>query len=151
MAVGARVRGRARASRGIRARRGGPAMSDLTLLDPIDAGSAGYDLRWDLADPSTADAPVSEAAPPPRARANERPPSTMALRAGDRVPGTPYVVLRCIGQGGMGEVYEVEFAAANIHGALKVLHPRHRERDDLIARMGREGRVLAAIEHPSVV
>lgn len=73
------------------------------------------------------------------------------LSAGDLVVGTPFLVLRRLGEGGMGEVYEVERGAGGPLCALKLLHPRHRGRADLAARMEREGRVLQRFDHPNLV
>lgn len=77
--------------------------------------------------------------------------SGASLPEGEPLLGTPYVVVRAIGQGGMGEVYEVEHALLGRRCVLKVLHRDHRGRDDLAARMRREARVLAQLEHPSLV
>jgi serine/threonine protein kinase len=65
--------------------------------------------------------------------------------------GTPYVVVRLLGQGGMGEVYEVEHHVLGRRFAVKVLHRAHRGRHDLAARMRMEARTLAALRHPSLV
>jgi serine/threonine protein kinase len=74
-----------------------------------------------------------------------------ALTEGDRVPGAPYVVVRRLGAGGMGEVYEVEHATLGRRAALKVLHRRHAGRADLAARIRAEARVLARLRHTNVV
>ncbi|MFO0761734.1 MAG: serine/threonine-protein kinase [Byssovorax sp.] len=85
-------------------------------------------------------------------------PSWQMLAIGDRLPGTPYRVRALIGLGGMGEVVEVsevsevdEEGAKGPRRALKVLHPRHRGRADLAARMEREGRALARAAHRNLV
>ena len=79
------------------------------------------------------------------------PPSVRSLVVGQRVGDTPYVVVGAIGQGGMGEVYEVEHAALGRRCVLKVLHRNHRGRDDLAARMREEARSLAHLRHPNLV
>lgn len=73
------------------------------------------------------------------------------LVRGHRLEGTPFVVLRLLGQGGMGEVYEAEHHDLGRRCALKVLHHAHRDRPDLAARMREEARVLAALRHRNLV
>ena len=73
------------------------------------------------------------------------------LRVGARLAGTPYVVVRLIGQGGMGEVYEVEHIELGRRAALKVLHRNHQDRPDLAARLRGEARLLARLTHPNLV
>src|SRR5262249_21750454 len=70
---------------------------------------------------------------------------------GEELSFAPYRVVRALGQGGMGEVYEVEHRSLGFRGALKVLHPDHHGRADLAERLKLEARLLAAVEHPSVV
>jgi serine/threonine protein kinase len=74
-----------------------------------------------------------------------------SLCVGQPVGGAPYVVVHALGQGGMGEVYEVAHVATGVRRALKVLHPHHRDRADLAERMRQEARLLAAVDHPAVV
>jgi serine/threonine protein kinase len=73
------------------------------------------------------------------------------LCAGARLPGTPYVIARFLGQGGMGEVYEVEHAELGRRAAVKVLHRDHVDRPDLAARLREEARQLARLRHPNLV
>jgi len=82
-------------------------------------------------------------------RAPTRP--TEPFRRGHPVAGTPYVVVRFLGQGGMGEVYEVEHRELGRRCVLKVLHRNHGGRHDLAARMRAEARTLAAMRHPNLV
>jgi eukaryotic-like serine/threonine-protein kinase len=86
---------------------------------------------------------------PPRSRGEE--PYAMAIAPGDRLLGTPFVVVRLVGHGGMGEVYEVEHVELGRRVALKVLHARHADRPDLAARIRDEARLLAKLRHPSLV
>jgi serine/threonine protein kinase len=79
------------------------------------------------------------------------PVSPSAPRPGDRFPGTPFVVVGLLGQGGMGEVFEVEHAQLGRRFALKMLHLHHLGRRDLEARMREEARALAGLRHPNVV
>jgi serine/threonine protein kinase len=73
------------------------------------------------------------------------------LRPGARLEGTPYIVVRLLGQGGMGEVYEVEHAALGRHFAVKLLHRSRLCRPDLAVRMREEARTLAALKHPNLI
>jgi serine/threonine protein kinase len=65
--------------------------------------------------------------------------------------GTPYLVVRKLGQGGMGEVYEAEHVDLGRYAALKVLHASHHDRPDLAARLRAEARILARLSHPNLV
>ncbi len=73
-----------------------------------------------------------------------------ALGEGEPLAGTPYVVLRLLGQGGMGEVYEVEHRALGRRFAVKVLHRSHAGRSDLSARLRAEARSIARLRHPGL-
>ncbi len=69
------------------------------------------------------------------------------LEAGDRFEGR-YRVLRMLGQGGMGAVYEVERQADNRKFALKVFSGG----DSFArARFAREAQICAEVKHPNVV
>jgi serine/threonine protein kinase len=69
----------------------------------------------------------------------------------ERVPGTVYRVVRLIGAGGMGTVYEVEDTTIGKSYVLKTLHPQLGSRDDLARRMQDEARTLARLNHPNIV
>src|SRR5580700_632931 len=70
---------------------------------------------------------------------------------GEDVPGTVYKVLRLIGAGGMGTVYDVEDTTIGKRYVLKTLHPRLGAREDLARRMQNEARTLARLHHPNIV
>jgi serine/threonine-protein kinase len=70
---------------------------------------------------------------------------------GERVPGTVYRVVRLIGAGGMGTVYEVEDTTIGKKYVLKTLHPQLGSREDLARRMQDEARTLARLNHPNIV
>ena len=89
--------------------------------------------------------------PDPLARALEPLAAVEPLEAGAAVEGTPYLVVRKLGQGGMGEVFEVEHRELGKRCVLKVLHPNHLGRRDLAARMRDEARSLATLRHPNLV
>src|SRR5262245_57713715 len=66
-------------------------------------------------------------------------------------PGTKvdrYVVEALLGSGGMAEVYAVRHAALGSRAALKILRLHSPQ---LVARMIREGRAQARLQHPNVV
>lgn len=71
----------------------------------------------------------------------------MAWVAGGVVDG--WRVERALGRGGMGAVWRC--TKADESAALKVLDPAFVTRRDTAARFAREGRLLAALDHPSVV
>ncbi len=62
-----------------------------------------------------------------------------------------YEVLRMLGCGGMGEVYEARQQRTGKRVALKLLKPHLAARADIVARFKREAEAAAAIEHPSIV
>jgi serine/threonine protein kinase len=78
-------------------------------------------------------------------------PPPAILRPGERLAGTPYLAVRLVGQGGMGEVYEVEHAELGRRAAVKVLHHQHVDRPDLAARLRDEARLSARLVHPNLV
>ena len=68
-----------------------------------------------------------------------------SLFAGD------FRVIRSIGHGGLGTVYEAEQLSAHRVRALKVLHPQFVEDEGIRARFEQEARVAAHIPSPHVV
>jgi eukaryotic-like serine/threonine-protein kinase len=72
-------------------------------------------------------------------------------RPGEHVPGTVYRVVRLIGAGGMGTVYDVEDTTVGKRYVLKTLHPDLHKRGDLADRMVKEARQLARVSHPNIV
>jgi eukaryotic-like serine/threonine-protein kinase len=84
-----------------------------------------------------------------RAGEGDRPLAPLAR--GTHIEGTPYVVVRLLGQGGMGEVYEVEHRELGRRYVLKFLHRDLRGRRDLAARLRAEARSLAKLGHPNLV
>jgi hypothetical protein len=89
----------------------------------------------------------------PRGTAN----SGAASRAAN-VPGAPglerlgdYRILREIGGGGMGIVYEAEREALRSRVALKVMHPGLRNRTEYLRWFHREARAAAGLHHTNIV
>ena len=60
-------------------------------------------------------------------------------------------VIRLLGQGGMGAVYEVEHLITRHRRALKVLHEKHGASHDTVARFIREAGVAGTLRTPYVV
>ncbi|MEZ4221865.1 MAG: protein kinase [Polyangiaceae bacterium] len=73
----------------------------------------------------------------------------MRLEPGD-VIGGKYRVLRLIGDGGMGAVYEAHHQMLGTNVALKFLHPELAKRPGLSSRFLQEARVSARIQSPHV-
>jgi hypothetical protein len=63
----------------------------------------------------------------------------------------PYRLLRRIGEGGMGAVYEAEQDGSGRRVALKLIAPRYGASPDAIERFRREGRLAGLIAHPRCV
>ena len=62
-----------------------------------------------------------------------------------------YRVVRQLGRGGMGEVYEVEHPQLGVHYALKAFAREAVGDDPLRVRFLAEGRLLARLDHPRLV
>ncbi len=62
-----------------------------------------------------------------------------------------YQLIRLLGRGGMGEVYEAEHTTLERRYALKLLPPDFASRTEAVARFRREAKVMANLEHPHIV
>ncbi len=62
-----------------------------------------------------------------------------------------YVLLRELGRGGMGIVYEAEDQVLHRHVALKVLPPAIAGNEEMLARFRRESEAAARLDHPGIV
>lgn len=62
-----------------------------------------------------------------------------------------YRILEQLGQGGMATVYKAYHAALDRYVALKVLHPAFNQDPNFEARFQREARLVAKLDHPSIV
>ena len=61
-----------------------------------------------------------------------------------------YEIIRELGHGGMGKVYEVRNVLTDRIEAMKVLLPDLAGRSEFVARFTREIKVLASLEHPNI-
>ena len=62
-----------------------------------------------------------------------------------------YQIVRPLGKGASGAVYEVVKSAVNRRMALKVLHRSLTQSEDDLVRFGREAVIIGALEHPNIV
>ncbi|MFY0569505.1 protein kinase domain-containing protein [Archangium lansingense] len=67
------------------------------------------------------------------------------------VVGERFRVLRALGKGGMGAVFEAEQLGLGRHVALKVMHPHIASAPGFTERFQREAQVLARLRHPGTV
>ncbi len=78
-----------------------------------------------------------------------QPPNELQLAEGEDFG--PYRILRLLGRGGMGEVYEAEHRDLRTRHALKLISPEIVDRPDAKERFKREARVMARLRHPNIV
>src|SRR5437899_12845863 len=62
-----------------------------------------------------------------------------------------YLILRLLGRGGMGEVYEVEHRVLHKRYALKLLPEDFARRPEAVRRFEREAEVMANLDHAHIV
>ncbi|XRQ15056.1 serine/threonine-protein kinase [Actinomadura welshii] len=114
---------------------------------------AAEPLAEPLAEPAAAPGGPHESAAPSGSRPGD--PSGGATGPGTVLDGGRYRLLREIGRGGMGRVWEAEDRALRRRVAVKeVLLPEGLapgERRRLVERAAREARTAARLEHPSIV
>ena len=72
------------------------------------------------------------------------------LHPGDFLPGTKYRVVKELGAGGMGVVYQV-VKPPNIQGVLKLMSTELTDFEEFRTRFLDEVRVLAQLDHPNIV
>ena len=62
-----------------------------------------------------------------------------------------YRILRYLGEGGMGVVYEAVRESLHSHVALKVMHTQYRNREKYLRRFRTEARAAARLHHTNIV
>lgn len=62
-----------------------------------------------------------------------------------------YRVIRLLGRGGMGEVYEAEHMTLGLRYALKLLPAEFASRAGAVEGFRREARVMAQLQHPNII
>src|SRR4051794_27546225 len=78
-----------------------------------------------------------------------RPPPSAVLAPGARL--NRYRILRTLGAGGMGEVYEAEDTRLKRRIALKILPDAIASDPARLARFEKEAQAIAALNHPNIV
>ena len=73
------------------------------------------------------------------------------FRPGSVIAGTNYRVLRFLGSGAMGAVYEVVHGRLDKPFVIKVLHHDLADHDDPVRRLCVECRLLGRLQHPNIV
>ncbi len=68
-----------------------------------------------------------------------------------RVLEGKYEIIRVLGSGGMGEVYEAKHRLINRRLAVKLLHQEYAREDEVVFRFQREAKASAAIGHDHIV
>src|SRR5688572_15698429 len=72
------------------------------------------------------------------------------FKPGDMLPGTKYRVVKQLGAGGMGVVYQV-VKPPEIQGVMKLMSTELTEHEEFRTRFLDEVRILAQIDHPNIV
>ncbi len=68
-----------------------------------------------------------------------------------RIVDRKYNLVRLLGEGGMGSVYEAEHTRINRRVAIKMMHPDTRSEPDAVERFLREAESASAIGHPNII
>ncbi len=94
-------------------------------------------------------APVPKPQPPVQSRDRaETGPALVAADAfglGDILPGTRYRLIRTLGDGGMGAVFEAEHVEIERRVALKILHPEFTRSPAIVEQFRREARAASRV------
>ncbi len=72
------------------------------------------------------------------------------FRPGDVIEGR-YRIIKVIGEGGMGTVYQAEHVLIHRKVAVKLLHPEYATDADVIERFMNEARAAGTLGHPNIV
>jgi serine/threonine protein kinase/WD40 repeat protein len=133
-----------------RSRRGErPSVEEYVARHPELAGRIRALLPVLAAIERVGDAPAAGDGRPPTVGAAPAPapsrPADLPERLGD------YRILRRVGQGGMGVVYEARRELLQSRVALKVMHLRFRDDDAYLRRFRTEARAAAGLHHTNIV
>ena len=106
------------------------------------------------ADPATRSAQVQRATNPSLAVKPVGLPAAEPL-ADDSIPAelrsqTKYRIIRCLGRGGMGSVYEAHHERMDRRQALKVINPELLGNPDALLRFEQEVKAVAKLDHPNI-
>src|SRR5262245_49236366 len=121
---------------------------DYSGEQPRFCGFCGQSLSSTAAATAAYPAPV-DAAHAETLAPHETPPANVTPAVPERVGG--YRLLRTLGSGGMGTVYEAEDTSQGRRVALKLISPQFAKSRDTIERFRQEGRLASAIAHPRCV
>ena len=75
-------------------------------------------------------------------------PSSDTLPSGHQIAG--YTLVRFLGRGAMGEVYEAMWNETGVHYALKLLSEEMMNQESAVERFQREAEIMAALDHPCI-
>jgi uncharacterized RDD family membrane protein YckC len=99
---------------------------------------------------------LTETRPDDRAAHDPNAPTLLPAKGPTEEPGPPpaapgYRMLRALGAGGMGTVYEAEETASGRRVAIKIIGPEYAESADAVERFRQEGRLASMLSHPRCV
>src|ERR1700689_3898585 len=79
------------------------------------------------------------------------PRSNTTLQPGDKILNDTYVIEKCIGKGGMGEVYVAEHIELGSKRAIKIILPEYARNTQYVALFIEEARKLSRVNNDAVV
>lgn len=74
-----------------------------------------------------------------------------SLQPGDKILNDTYVIRKCIGKGGMGEVYEAEHIELGSKRAIKIILPEYARNTQYVALFIEEARKLSRVNNDAIV
>ncbi len=75
----------------------------------------------------------------------------LRYQEGQLIPGTNLRVVKPIGYGGMGAIYECEETFTELRYVVKVIHADLISGQGMLERMQKEAKVLAKLNHPNII
>jgi|JI10StandDraft_1071094.scaffolds.fasta_scaffold06297_8 tRNA A-37 threonylcarbamoyl transferase component Bud32/uncharacterized membrane protein YgcG len=118
-------------------------------------GGAGESGAMAAADTAVALPTPAPGGTDPDAAAAAPPPASDKPRVEENLIGTTllgrYTILRKIGQGGMGVVYEATHTLIGKRVAVKVLLDKYARKEQIVARLEQEARLASAIGHEHII